>query len=216
MSAYFVTAIGTDIGKTFASCALLYAARKAGKKAIGLKPIACGATVSTEGDVAALIDASGATHVLSPFWYSAALSPNMAAAQEGKYIELTDLCAWTRAQIMPNYFTLIEGVGGLMVPLNPHETVRDWMLQLALPAIVIASNYLGALNHTLATVELLRIKNIPIAALIISEAEHGISLAATEATIRNFVPDIPLIVCQPRVSSWHEATAIHALIHELL
>ena len=216
MSAYFVTAIGTDIGKTFASCALLHGARAQGIPGRGIKPVACGATRVDEGDVAQLVAASGTMHDVSPFWYRAALSPHMAAAEEEKAIDLVTLNAWTTQQIAAQEFTLIEGVGGLMVPLNHQQTVRDWIVSLGLPAIVVASNYLGALNHTLATIELLRMAHVPIAALIISEAAQGVSLTATETTLRAFASDIQLIVSQPRVSSWEKATVIHALAKELV
>lgn len=216
MSAYFVTAIGTDVGKTFASAALLHAAKTAGRKAIGIKPVACGVDHAMGGDVAELHAAGDARSVdQSPWWFERPLSPNMAAAAEGKTIELAELTRWTHTQIEHNTFTLIEGVGGLMVPLNDHATVREWIAALGLPVIVVASNYLGAINHTLLTLEQLRAAKVSIAALIISESAAGVSLADTEATIRGFARDIPLIISQPRVSSWRQATAIHALAREL-
>ena len=213
MSAYFVTGIGTDVGKTFASCALLYGAKK--NKA-ALKPVACGADHGLNGDVAELSKASGAnTAETSPWWFKATLSPNMAAAAEGKTIDLAALTDWTRARIKPDTFTLIEGVGGIMVPLNDKQTVRDWMVALELPVILVAGTYLGALNHTLSALEILRAAKLNVAAVIISESEAGVSLADTESTIRQFARDIPLIIAQPRVSSWKEAHAIHALAEKL-
>lgn len=216
MSAYFVTGIGTDVGKTFTACALLHGARAAGREAAALKPVACGVDQAQGGDVAELNAASGHVYMeQSPWWFKQPLSPNMAAAAEGKSVELTSLTEWTLRQIPEDGFTLIESVGGLLVPLNDHQTVREWMVALGLPAIVIASNYLGALNHTLMTLDLLRAAKLKVAALVISESQGGVSLSETEATIRSFARDIPLIISQPRVSSWRQASAVHALAKEL-
>jgi dethiobiotin synthetase len=212
MSAYFVTAIGTDVGKTFAACALLHGARQAGRPTHALKPVACGIDHAMGGDVAELNAASGHVDVeQSPWWFNAPLSPNMAATVEGKIIDIHELTQWTRARIPSDGLTLIEGVGGLMVPLNDTQTVRDWVAALDLPIILVAGTYLGALNHTLLTLEALRVAKLKVAALIISESTQGVSLGETEKTVRRFAQDIPLIIAQPCVNSWRQATNIHAL-----
>ena len=216
MSAYFVTAIGTDVGKTFATAALLYAARAQGKSVAGYKPLACGSEHALGGDVAEIIAAAGMEHTqASPWWFAAPLSPHMAAAAEGKTIDPDAVVQWCRARAAGRDLVLIEGVGGVMVPITPTYTVRDWMQALALPVILVASNYLGAINHSLLTIEVLRQASIPIAAIIVSESVGGVSLSQTEATIRTFAPEVPLIVSQPRVASWKEAQAIHALAAHL-
>lgn len=214
MSTYFVTAIGTDIGKTFCSAALLYGARKAGIDARGYKPVACGSENPSAGDVAELAEASGALEP-SPFWYKAALSPHMAAAHEGKTLDTTALTRWCKERMGKDGLTLIEGVGGLLVPLTIDYTVRHWISDLRLPVVLVTSNYLGALNHTLLTLEVLRYSWLSVSAIIITECAHGVSLAETEATVKHYAKDAPLIVTQPRVGSWKEAKEIQALAPKL-
>jgi dethiobiotin synthetase len=257
MSSYCVTAIGTDVGKTFVSAALLYGARQQGIVATGYKPVACGGEHAAAGDVAELhaacgrgLDSSLQNDVIlrdaleasaqdlldpvltifakakiapqddgleaSPWWFAAPLSPHMAAAAEGKVIDVDALQQWCRARIRPDGLTLFEGVGGVMVPLTVEYTVRDWMAALDLPVILVASNYLGAINHTLLTLEALRAANLKIAAIIISESVGGVSLGDTESTIRRFAPDVSLIVSQSRVASWQDARAIHAIAPNLV
>ncbi len=217
MNAYFITAIGTDVGKTFVTAALLHAAKQNGIAAQAIKPVSCGATRVGEGDMAEFMSAGNAgAMTASPFWYKEALSPNMAAAAEGKILALDALCHWTHNELRADALTLVEGVGGAMVPLNEKETVLDFISKLALPVILVASNYLGALNHTLLTLEALRAHAIPIKALIVTEAECGVSLASTYDTLCAFTPDIAHRIMQPRVASWREATAIHTLLKELV
>ncbi len=216
MSHYFVTGIGTDVGKTFAACALLHGARQKNRKVVALKPVACGIDHAMGGDVAELLAASGHVDVeQSPWWFEAPLSPHMAATAEHKQIDLAELVAWTKARLPADGFSVVEGAGGIMVPLNERHTVRDWMVALELPVILVAGSYLGALNHTLSALELLRMAKLKVAAVVISESMHGVSLADTEKTIKNFAGDIPLIIAQARVSSWRQATHIHALVEKL-
>ena len=116
-----------------------------------------------------------------------------------------------------NRLTLIEGVGGAMVPLNDTHTVRDWIAALGIPVILVTGSYLGSISHTLTAIEALRVTNIPIRALIISEtADSTVPLAETLQTILPFTGDIPLHIAQARVSSPADATEIHALLKQLI
>lgn len=220
MSAYFITSSGTDVGKTFVTCALIHAARMQGKTVAAFKPILSGFDADHAGDSDAgnIVKAlgGGAIEAISPWRFLAPLSPNMAAAREGKTVDVDAVIAWSRARVNAADITLIEGVGGIMVPLNNTYTVRDWMVGVNIPAIVVVGSYLGAISHALTAIEALRIARIPITALIISESEHStVSLDETLATVSAFAADIPLRIAQPRVSSPMDATAIHSLLEKL-
>ena len=76
---------------------------------------------------------------------------------------------------------------------------------------MVTGSYLGALSHTLTTVEAARAAKLTIAALVINESCDGVDLQATRASLANHLHDIPLIMAQPRVASAKEATVIHAL-----
>jgi dethiobiotin synthetase len=93
---------------------------------------------------------------------------------------------------------LVEGIGGVMVPLNEKETVLDWMEHLGWPAILVAGSYLGALSHCLTAASAIRAKGLQLAGIVVSESkENPVPLAETVATIRNFSGDVP-VVALPR------------------
>lgn len=208
MNSYFITATGTDIGKTFVTCALAHAT---GRPAY--KPLISGFE-GTDTDTSRLIEAMGGASSpddVSPWRYRAPLSPDMAAMAEGQAVPYDALVAWsrTRAAAQPCF---IEGVGGAMVPLTAQHTTRDWMRALNLPLILVAGSYLGSISHTLTTLEAL--DGMAVQAIILSEsAQSTVSLEATRDSLARHTET--LLVLQPRVSSYREAYAIHALAREL-
>ncbi|MBX9725900.1 MAG: dethiobiotin synthase [Rickettsiales bacterium] len=216
MSAYFVTSIGTGVGKTFTTCALLHAARARGQQAQGYKPIISGwDDADAMSDTAQIMTAgsSGQTvEDISPWRFAAPLSPHRAAALENKTVDVEALVAWSRAQLGQEGLTLFEGVGGVMVPLTDHSTTLEWMSALQLPVILVTGSYLGTISHTLTALHALRTQKLHVAALVMSET-HGSSVTLDEAMtgLTPFIADIPLRIAQPLVSSWREATAIHTL-----
>ena len=209
MAAYFITGAGTGVGKTFATCALMHA-----KGARGLKPVISDWNEG-DSDTAQIITASGGKQTVeetSPWRFSAPLSPHRAAALESKPIDIEQLLAWTRAEAEKPGMTLIEGVGGVMVPISDTFTVLDWMAALQLPVIFVTGSYLGSLSHTLTGLEALRSRGLHVAALVMNESDGStVTLAEAEAGLTPFVRAIPLRIVQSRVSSWKLASAIHAM-----
>lgn len=216
MSAYVVTSTGTGVGKTFATCAMLHAARLNGRTARGYKPIISGwDDADGESDTANIIRARGSGQTVdevSPWRFAAPLSPHRAAALENKEIDFDALLDWSRARIGGDGLTLIEGVGGVMVPLTNNHTTLDWMAALGLPVILVVGSYLGTISHTLTAMHALRARALSVAALIMSET-HGSATTLDEAMagLLPMIDDIPLRIAQPLVSSWREASVIHAL-----
>lgn len=158
MRAFFVTATGTDIGKTFVTAGLIRHLRGEGMKVSAIKPVVSGFDPLTaeRSDPGVLLDALGepitATTLdsVAPWRFAAPLSPDMAAAHEGRSIDFDSLisfCKKSRAAAQDAFF--VEGVGGAMVPLDARHTVLDWMSALDLPAILVAGTYLGTISHTL-------------------------------------------------------------------
>lgn len=193
MTSYFVTSTGTGIGKTFVTAALAHQ-----WKIPAYKPISCGG----DEDSHALMAATGQTLAdTTPWRYAAPLAPSMAAAKEGKQVHLAELVAWCKAR-----HGLIEGVGGVMVPLNERETVLDWMKALGWPVILVTGSYLGTISHTLTALELLKAHKVEVAALLISESvEQPVGLDETKAELARFAPYVPHIITVPRASSWQQA-----------
>ncbi len=240
MSGYFVTAVGTGVGKTFTTCALLQAALQQGRIARAYKPIISGwddadpasdtAQMMTASAVLPLSQGQRACHpapstqhlapttidTISPWRFAAPLSPHRAAALAGQTIDMEALIAWSRAQTKQEGLTLIEGVGGVMVPLTDTTTTLDWMVALGLPIILVTGSYLGSISHSLTALHVLRARGLMVKALVMSESE-GSSVALDEAMagLAPLIDDIPLRIMQPRVSSWREADAIHSLEAQL-
>jgi dethiobiotin synthetase len=96
---------------------------------------------------------------------------------------------------------LIEGIGGVMVPLDDEHTVLDWMAALNIPVILVAGSYLGSLSHTLTSLDALRRRDIIIKALVVNETPAPtVSITETVATLKRFAASTPMVAL-PRSSA---------------
>jgi dethiobiotin synthetase len=208
MIGYFVTGAGTEIGKTFVTCRLVRELKAAGKGVRAVKPVISGFDPETVSDsdtgllLAAMEDTTDAAAVgaVSPWRFADPISPDMAAAREGRRLDAREIATFCRyaAPGGEGGILLVEGIGGVMVPLNEKETVLDWMEHLGWPAILVAGSYLGALSHCLTAASAIRAKGLQLAGIVVSESkENPVPLAETVATIRNFSGDVP-VVALPR------------------
>ncbi|MDE2183507.1 MAG: dethiobiotin synthase [Alphaproteobacteria bacterium] len=203
MTAFFVTATGTDIGKTFVTSGLLRHLKSANKQAAAIKPVISGydPDKAVESDVGVLLKAMDETvddasiARLSPWRFTAPLSPDVAAARENREVAFDDLVSFCRKAAATHERLLIEGVGGVMVPLDTHHTVLDWMAVLGFPAVLVTGSYLGALSHALTAVDALLHAGVKIAALVINDSgDHAVPLSDTAATLHRFLPGIELAI----------------------
>ena len=225
MPAFFVTGTGTEIGKTFVCAGLIRHLRAALRPVRALKPVISGfdAATAPASDSALLLDALGiplcddAIAAISPWRYAAPLSPNMAARAEGRSLDFDEVVAFCRQEISaePDATVLIEGVGGLMVPLDERRTVLDWIARLNVPTLLIAGSYLGAISHTLTCVEVLRSRGLPPAAILVNESAAGIELQATVETIAAFASPTA-VVALPRGAGDAERNAVYAQVLSLV
>ena len=200
MSTIFVTASGTEIGKTFVTCALIHQLRNQGYSVRALKPVATGVTSDTldTSDSGILLKAlgcpidAGRVAAVSPWRFREPLSPDMAAEREDRSIPFDDLIAFCRKDTGEDV-TLIEGIGGVMVPLDRRHTVLDWIAALELPALVVTGSYLGTLSHTLTAVGVLRARNVKLAGIIVNESEtQPVDPEETADVLARFVTDVPV------------------------
>ena len=202
MLALFITATGTDIGKTHISASLLRHWRQAGKQVQALKPIMSGfdPVAPAGSDAGQLLDALGlpiesqTLDAIAPWRFRAALSPDMAAAREGKTVDFPTLLDFCRVETAKTAdILLIEGVGGVMAPINEQMTVLDWMAALRLPVVIIAGSYLGTISHTLTALDVLARKRIDVAALVINESTvNPVPLAETAGAIGRYWKSAPI------------------------
>jgi len=206
VTAIFVTGSGTDVGKTFLSAALIRHWRAAGHTVAAFKPVVSGLDPATPeaSDPGVLLAALGRPteiETISPWRFAAPLSPDMAAAREGRALDFNAIVEFSRRAVASADRVLIEGVGGVMVPLDERHTVLDWMSALRLPVLLVAGSYLGTISHTLTALRVLVQRNLTIAAIAVSEsAAPGAPLDETVATIARFA-DLIEVVGVPRLSS---------------
>ena len=213
MSAYFVTATGTDIGKTFVTRGLLGALRAGGRHAEAIKPIMSGfePAAAAESDAGLLLAAAGrpvtleSISLISPWRFAAPLAPDMAAAREGRTVDDRELTRFCQASIVSiRGVLLIEGAGGVMSPINAEQTVLDWIARLELPVVLVAGSYLGTISHTLSALDAISRRGLALRTLVISEtAGSPVRLNATRDTLARFAPPVD-VVTLPRLA----ATAI--------
>ena len=159
MSGYFITGTDTDVGKTLAAAwAMLHL------DADYWKPTQSGLLPPTDTDkVKAITEFSHARFHPETYSLTQPLSPHEAAKRDDVKI---DMAAFQLPQT--NRPLVVEGAGGLMVPLTPDHLVIDLIKQLGLPTILVCRSGLGTINHTLLSLEALRARNITVAGLIIS------------------------------------------------
>jgi dethiobiotin synthetase len=217
MSAFFVTGSGTEIGKTFVTAALIHELHRRGRQVTALKPVASGFDPArlADSDPGVLLAALGKRPTMeildqiAPWRFRAPLSPDMAAAREGRVIDFARLVDHSRGAIATTPGTLlIEGVGGVMVPLDERHTVLDWIAALRIPAIVVGGSYLGAISHALTAFDALRSRNLAVTALVVNETAHSsVALEETAASIARFAGGVPVITlsCLAQASQPHPA-----------
>ncbi len=220
MSAHFITATGTDIGKTFVTRGLIRALRARGRQVAALKPIVSGfePAEAAGSDSGLLLAALGRAATLeaiaeiSPWRFAAPLSPDMAAAREKRALDYPALIDFCRAAIAASRDALlIEGAGGIMSPVDGAHTMLDWMSALELPLILVTGTYLGTISHTLTALDVLARRGLVISALVINEtAGSPVRLDETRATIAGFAPHVD-IVALPRLPAKPEHTAFNQI-----
>ena len=225
MTAVFITATGTDIGKTFLTAGLIRHIRGAGGAVAAIKPIVSGFDPGAwqGSDPAILLAALGRPVALeeveriSPWRFKAPLSPHMAGKREGRAIVFQDVVEFCRRSMAGNRgVLLIEGVGGIMVPFDDRRTVLDLMSVLRIPAILVAGSYVGTISHTLSALEVMARRNLDIAVVVVSESEgSAASLEETIATVERFADAID-VVGIPRLAPGVDDHAAFARVAALI
>ncbi len=225
MTAVFVTATGTDIGKTFVTAGLIRHFRAAGREVDAVKPVVSGFDPAAwqDSDPAALIAALGRPLTLdeaeriSPWRFAAPLSPHMAARHEGRAIAYTEVVEFCRRRMAGRRgILLIEGIGGIMVPIDDRHSVLDWMTLLRIPVILVAGTYVGTVSHTLTALEVLVRRNLNVAAVVISESQgSAASLEDTIVTVERFAGVID-VVGIPRLPAGADEHPAFARLAELI
>jgi dethiobiotin synthetase len=207
LSVYFVSGTGTDVGKTYVTALLVRQLVAAGRGVLALKPVASGvppmqSPAFAETDTAQLLDAQGLevtaanVEACSPWRFEKPLSPDMAAAAEGRALTLDALAGWLRnriATVSDNSAVLIEGVGGIMSPITSDALNLALIKILGCPVILVAGTYLGAINHALTALEALKAHKVDVKTVVLNEsAASTVPFDATVGSLQRFAPAHPI------------------------
>ncbi len=162
MSAYFITGIGTGVGKTMVSAVIAEALQ-----ADYWKPVQAGNLNGTDSlTVQQLLTSNHSVIHPESYILKFAASPHLAAPEEGFEISVDQI-----VEDMPSTSNtlIIEGAGGLLSPINSNEFNIDIVKKLDIPVIIVSRNYLGSINHSMLTAEVLKQHNIKVAGWIFND-----------------------------------------------
>lgn len=188
----FITGTDTGVGKTVVTGALAFCLKEHGHRVAVMKPIETGCSNEPDGDsdverLRTAIADSSPTELLSPYRFPAPLAPLAAARAVGQAIDRDRIAAALRTLSHDHDVVLVEGIGGVLVPLSDKLDVRDLIGVLRLPALIVGRAALGGVNHALLTVEALRQRAIPIIGIVLNRPcsnEHGDQATSTVDLIR--------------------------------
>ena len=200
MTAIFITATGPDVGKTLVVASLVRHLQQIGHTVDAIKPIVCGyePAQAAASDLATLIAAlrlpfsPETIERMSPWRFRAALPPDLAAQFEKRRIDVDEVVDYCKTAIERRRgVLLIDGVGGIMTPLDPSRTMLDVMMALRLPLILVAGSYRGALSHTLTALDSLFRRDMSLLATIVSETPGSkVPLDEVVASISRFTEPV--------------------------
>jgi dethiobiotin synthase len=210
MKGLFVTGTDTGVGKTVASAALMHRYRGAGPLRYW-KPIQTGIEID---DDTATVQRLGACFPEEIFSKGVRLqkpvSPHLAAQWAGQRIDLAELRGLVEFDDTTTW--IVEGAGGLLVPVNETQTMADWIASLALPVLVVARSGLGTINHTLLTLEALRARSLRVAGVMMIGEPNADNRAAIEQYGRvPVVAEMPFLTpLDPGLLGAWSVTHLHA------
>ena len=219
MHGFFVTGTDTGIGKTRVTAGLLQAFARAGRKTVGMKPVASGAAMTPEGlrneDALALQAAASERRpyaLVNPYCFAPAVAPHLAAMEAGVEIGL-DAIRGAYGELCQGADTvLVEGVGGWQVPLAPALELPDLARELDLPVILVVGLRLGCLNHALLTARALAADGLHLAGWVANAVDPAFE--RPEANVATLEAELhaPLLARLPHAPDASSAALVEALL----
>jgi len=176
----FVTGIDTGVGKTVIAGAIAATIKAYGLDVCVMKPLATGAK-EIDGKLISedavylkkIIDSTDDDDLVNPIRLKPPLAPTMAASKSGIPIDLDKIWKAYDELTSKHGFIVVEGIGGLMVPIDDNTLVADMALKMDLALVIVSKHYLGAINHTLLTLEYARSRNLRIKGIIFNMLKNG-------------------------------------------
>jgi dethiobiotin synthetase len=217
----FVTGTDTNIGKTFIACTITRVLKEHGVDVGVMKPFATSrrrysATFGSE-DAWRLARAAKAVDpddLINPYFYQIGTAPYLAATMCGKPTpNLSFAVKKLRELSRQHKFLVVEGIGGIMVPISRRETILDFIKMVGFPTIIVTSPRLGTINHTLLTFQACLNKKIKVYAIIINKKPENTSKAqARLPSLFSALTGVKKIIEIPRIQNDHTLRNIENLI----
>lgn len=211
---WFITGTDTGVGKTAVAEALLRALGRAGRRALGMKPVASGSRRTPAGlrnDDAERLQAAGSVAAeyadINPYAFEPAIAPHLAAAQAGVDMQLDVIQQrFGRLAAMADYIVM-EGAGGWRVPIDRRYYMSDVARALGLPVVLVVGMRLGCINHALLTAEAIRVDGVRLAGWVANRIDPAFIADPTIDAIGERL-GAPLAVVAPAAAGsdvWHVA-----------
>jgi dethiobiotin synthase len=179
----FITGTGTGVGKTVVTAGIVRCLRDKGIDAVPVKPVQTGGVSANKGMVAPDLDfclsAAGMdTHdpniaLMAPYIYTPACSPHLAGRIKGHYPKIPHIRTCVETLLSSRDMVVVEGAGGVMVPLDGQSTMLDLMGSLGFPVVLVAQTGLGTINHSLLSIQSLRWAGLEVFGIVFNEVEPG-------------------------------------------
>lgn len=189
----FITGADTGVGKTLLTGLLLHHLRQTGCHALAMKPFCSGSRADT-AFLHAIQDGELTPNEITPFFFEEPLAPLVATRRHHRTIRLPDVLRQIKRVANRCQCLLIEGIGGLLVPLAEGFTVRDLIARLQCEVIVVSPNRLGTINHTLLTVEALKtIENKGLKVVLMSHENQDASAGSNRRVLAELLAPTPVL-----------------------
>ena len=204
----FVTGTDTGAGKTLLTALLLDLLRRSGVRALAMKPFCSGSRADVEF-LSAVQNHELPTEMLNPFYFREPIAPLIAARKQGSRIELKAVVARIREVQKSCDCLLVEGSGGLMVPLGEDYSVLDLINKLGGPVIVAARNRLGVINHAVMTIKIMEYVGVKINKIVLMGCKRSdISAHTNRNTLAELLPATPVYQLPFLAGRWNRLSAI--------
>lgn len=200
---YFISATDTSVGKTFFAAGLAASLQSRGHSVGILKPVETGAgerPEATDGRVLARVAHwTGPIDAVTPYVYDKATSPHLAARLNDERFDESRILGMHEELREKREVVLVEGAGGVMVPLRDDYAVADLIHELSIPLILIARASLGTLNHTLLTLRCCQDYNLEVVGIVVNVGPHprGDLAESTNAEELGRISGVPILGTLP-------------------
>lgn len=201
--AFFITGTDTGIGKTYVACQLIRQYVAQGYRVVGMKPVAAGCEWVdgqwVNEDAHLLTEASNVKaplDLVNPYCFQAPIAPHIAAQQENVDIQLEVIVQAYQQLAELADIVVVEGAGGLLVPLNDEITMAELVVALNIPVVLVVGMRLGCINHALLSLAVMQARGLPIQAWVANPIDPEMQCYAENlATLQHHFQGIAQLQC---------------------